>query len=233
MGEGEDVMSTPHRAKETYQELRTALPPLLPGYLAAQRWFGGKARQIRAAEITDIVPLNKIRFEAFVLLVRLEYTTGPGETYVLPLICTEEPIAENAATGLKVHSAARGTYLHLRNALTDDGFLRSLLDAIEKKAAFSGSEGEIRASYKWALDQNPALAPHWDPSVQPLFQSALDPWAIPDASLGTVFASNFMEHFTLEDANTIAMLLRSGTLPGRLIVVEQQVVEPDGRAGNG
>src|SRR6266478_788734 len=147
MGEGEDVMSTPHRAKETYQELRTALPPLLPGYLAAQRWFGGKARQIRAAEITDIVPLNKIRFEAFVLLVRLEYTTGPGETYVLPLICTEEPIAENAATGLKVHSAARGTYLHLRNALTDDGFLRSLLDAIEKKAAFSGSEGEIRASY--------------------------------------------------------------------------------------
>ncbi len=140
-------MSTPHRAKETYQELRTALPPLLPGYLAAQRWFGGKARQIRAAEITDIVPLNKIRFEAFVLLVRLEYTTGPGETYVLPLICTEEPIAENAATGLKVHSAARGTYLHLRNALTDDGFLRSLLDAIEKKAAFSGSEGEIRASY--------------------------------------------------------------------------------------
>ncbi len=37
--------------------------------------------------------------------------------------------------------------------------------------------------------------------------------------------------FTLEDANAIAMLLRSGTLPGRLIVVEQQVVEPEGKAG--
>jgi preprotein translocase subunit SecD len=33
-------------------------------------------------------------------------------------------------------------------------------------------------------------------------------------------------NFTLEDANTIAMLLRSGTLPGRLSVVDQQVVEP-------
>lgn len=33
-------------------------------------------------------------------------------------------------------------------------------------------------------------------------------------------------NFTLKDANTIAMLLRSGTLPGRLSVVEQQVVEP-------
>jgi preprotein translocase subunit SecD len=33
-------------------------------------------------------------------------------------------------------------------------------------------------------------------------------------------------NFTLEDANSIAMLLRSGTLPGRLTVVDQQVVEP-------
>jgi preprotein translocase subunit SecD len=32
--------------------------------------------------------------------------------------------------------------------------------------------------------------------------------------------------FSLEDANAIAVLLRSGMLPGRLIVVEQQVVEP-------
>ena len=40
-------------------------------------------------------------------------------------------------------------------------------------------------------------------------------------------------NFTLEDANTIAMLLRSGTLPGRLIVIEQQNVEPAGTAGKG
>jgi preprotein translocase subunit SecD len=37
-------------------------------------------------------------------------------------------------------------------------------------------------------------------------------------------------NFTLEDANTIAMLLRSGTLPGRLSVVEQRVVEPAGNS---
>jgi preprotein translocase subunit SecD len=33
-------------------------------------------------------------------------------------------------------------------------------------------------------------------------------------------------NFTLEEANTIAILLRSGTLPGRLSVVDRQVVEP-------
>jgi preprotein translocase subunit SecD len=38
-------------------------------------------------------------------------------------------------------------------------------------------------------------------------------------------------NFTLEDASTTAMLLRSGTLPGRLSVVDQQVVEPAGNAG--
>jgi maltose alpha-D-glucosyltransferase / alpha-amylase len=138
-------MSAPHRAMEIYQELQAALPALLPGYLATQRWFGGKARQIRSAEIADIVPWTKTHFEAFVLLVRLEYTTGPGEMYVLPLICTEEPMAESASSGLQVHSGARGTDLHLRNALTDEEFLRSLLDAIEKKSAFSGSTGEIHA----------------------------------------------------------------------------------------
>jgi preprotein translocase subunit SecD len=35
-------------------------------------------------------------------------------------------------------------------------------------------------------------------------------------------------NFTLEEANTVAMLLRSGTLPGRLSVVDAQVVQPTG-----
>jgi preprotein translocase subunit SecD len=38
-------------------------------------------------------------------------------------------------------------------------------------------------------------------------------------------------NLTLEDANRVAMLLRSGTLPGRLSVVDQQLVEPDVNAG--
>jgi preprotein translocase subunit SecD len=36
--------------------------------------------------------------------------------------------------------------------------------------------------------------------------------------------------FTLEEANTTAVLLRSGTLPGRLTVVEEQLVAPEGKA---
>ena len=38
-------------------------------------------------------------------------------------------------------------------------------------------------------------------------------------------------NFTLEDASNVATLLRSGTLPGRLSLVDQQVVEPAANAG--
>jgi maltose alpha-D-glucosyltransferase/alpha-amylase len=142
----EDVVNAAQQAKETYHELRKTLPPLLPGYLADQRWFGGKARQIRSAEITELVPLGNTRLETFVLVVRVEYATGPGETYVLPLICTREPTEESATTDLKVYSPARGADLLLRNALTDEEFLRGVLDTIEQKAVFRGSEGEIRTA---------------------------------------------------------------------------------------
>jgi len=38
-------------------------------------------------------------------------------------------------------------------------------------------------------------------------------------------------NFTLEDVSNVVTLLRSGTLPGRLTVVDQQVVEPAANAG--
>jgi len=38
-------------------------------------------------------------------------------------------------------------------------------------------------------------------------------------------------NFTIEDASNVATLLRSGTLPGRLTVVDQQVIEPVANAG--
>jgi len=141
----EDVLSATQQANEMFRELRMTVPPLLANYLSQQRWFGGKARQIRSAEIADLIPLGNTRFERFILLVRVAYTNGPSEMYMLPLVCSQEPPDESAAMGLKVHSALRGGDLHLRNALTDDEFLRLLLATIEQQAVIRGSEGEIRS----------------------------------------------------------------------------------------
>jgi len=92
---------------------------------------------------------------------------------------------------------------------------------LELGAGYGEFTREIHAAGKWALDQNPALGRHWDASVKPLFQSALDLWPIPDASLGTVFASNFFEHFTIEEGAEILAQARRVLRPGgRLIAVQ-------------
>ena len=131
--------------------MRLSLPPLLARYLGEQRWFGGKARQIRSVEIADVVPFGETALEAFVLLVRVAYTSGAGETYVVPLVCTQESAVQGAMPGLKVYSAAQGKDLHLRNALSDEAFLRRLLEAMEGKTVFRGFEGEIHSEHSNAF----------------------------------------------------------------------------------
>ncbi|MGD1098082.1 MAG: class I SAM-dependent methyltransferase [Bryobacteraceae bacterium] len=77
------------------------------------------------------------------------------------------------------------------------------------------------AREKWALDMNLELIGHWEENVRPLIQSALDPLPLASDSLGTVFASNFFEHFTKEEGARILLELRRVLKPGgRLIIVQ-------------
>jgi SAM-dependent methyltransferase len=104
-------------------------------------------------------------------------------------------------------------------------YLQRWVDAegglLELGAGYGEFSASIQAGKKWALDMNPALAAYWGKQVQPIIQSALDPLPLADESLATVFASNFFEHFTLEQGTQIlaeAMrVLRPG---GKLIVVQ-------------
>lgn len=78
-----------------------------------------------------------------------------------------------------------------------------------------------RAAEKWALDQNPELIGHWPEEVQPIIQSATEALPLRDEALGTVFASNFFEHFTTEEGATILTEARRILRPGgRLIAVQ-------------
>ncbi len=79
----------------------------------------------------------------------------------------------------------------------------------------------IRANGRWALEQNPELQQYWDPCVRPVFQSVLDPWPIPNSSLGTVFASNFFEHFTIDEGASILAEVRRVLRPGGRVIAVQ------------
>ncbi|HTV53642.1 MAG TPA: hypothetical protein VMI06_01875, partial [Terriglobia bacterium] len=66
--------------------LQKELPGVLPGYLQAQRWFGGKADAIRSVGIPEIIPIYAEGFSAYLLLVFVEYAATAAQTYALPLV---------------------------------------------------------------------------------------------------------------------------------------------------
>jgi len=79
----------------------------------------------------------------------------------------------------------------------------------------------IHSPEKWALDLNPDLIQYWGEDVRPVIQPALDALPMAACAMGTVFASNFFEHFTVEEGRQILKEVRRVLQPGgRLIVVQ-------------
>ena len=78
-------MSNSVATNELLAGFRKSLPPILPDFLAQRRWFGGKARVIQSVVVSDLVPLLSSDPQVYLFLIRIEYATGLGEMYALPL----------------------------------------------------------------------------------------------------------------------------------------------------
>jgi maltose alpha-D-glucosyltransferase/alpha-amylase len=59
---------------------------ILAPYLKGARWFGGKAKKVRNVAIKECGGLEKKGVNGFMMLVQVEYSDGPTETYLLPLL---------------------------------------------------------------------------------------------------------------------------------------------------
>ena len=141
--------------------LRTALPSILPEFLMQRRWFGGKARTILSVEVSDVVPFCPNTLRSYFILANVRYASGPAETYHIPLVRGPgEPASE-----LRFRTEHFSEDVVLHDALTDEQFLASLLDAIAQGLSFPGANGEVRAV------PTKALGPLWQPSQGPLTPS--------------------------------------------------------------
>ena len=155
-------------------EAKTALEALLPAYLQQWRWFGGKARQIRATVLTEAVRFPYDASVAYWAFVAVEYEEGEPETYVLPLTVAVGPRAAavqqrapQAVIARVQRPEAEGL---LCEAWWEPPLWAAVLTAIAHSQAVPGRAGALSAlpTQVFADLRGPADAPRpppcWPPS---------------------------------------------------------------------
>ena len=143
-----------------------ALEAILPDYVRARRWFGGKALSIRAARLGERIDIAAGEKKAYLAFIEMRYADADAETYVLPLafgaesevgsLRREAPhtiIAELEVRGK--NGASTGL---LYDAMQDAAFCSALLSHIERGRRLRGTDGELHGSVTRAFQDRPAAA---------------------------------------------------------------------------
>jgi maltose alpha-D-glucosyltransferase / alpha-amylase len=130
---------------------KAALERLLPAYIKACRWFGGKARRIRTMVFEEILPIMDDQLPAFLTLVRVDYSDGDAETYALPLMYAGGERAEKVVREHPHAAIARLVFKDREeegivfDGFVDEGFAESLLVGIARHRRREGIAGELLA----------------------------------------------------------------------------------------
>ncbi|MGE0540764.1 MAG: maltose alpha-D-glucosyltransferase [Dehalococcoidia bacterium] len=131
---------------------RTALSRILPDYLEPRRWFGGKARRLRSAQIRDAVPVRYPSGVSYITFVDVEYLEGDAEAYVLPLTFAPGEKGDQVRYHVPHAIVARLEFENgkepglLHDAMADRDFARALLDVIAGRRRVKGGGGDLRPS---------------------------------------------------------------------------------------
>jgi maltose alpha-D-glucosyltransferase/alpha-amylase len=148
--------------------LRNSLPVALPQFLIKQRWFGGKARTISSVEVSDVIPFHSDTLRSYLILAKVNYTSGPTETYDIPLVrALQGPAQPSDSSLLRVRARNFPEEIVLKDALTDEDFLAHLLDVVANGVAVRGAGGQVRAV------STSALHSIWQPSQGLLMPSVM------------------------------------------------------------
>ena len=130
---------------------RPRLETALHRYARRSRWFGGKARRTRATTIEDIVHMDYGAFTAYMIVVRIDYTDGEPQTYMIPVCIVRgdratKILADNpqvVIASLESATAQENTPHLLVDALALSEYRDALLASIARRRSFKGERGEI------------------------------------------------------------------------------------------
>jgi maltose alpha-D-glucosyltransferase/alpha-amylase len=146
---------------------------LVPEVLRSRRWFRAKARTISEVLVSDVIPFSPVNY---VLVLKLSYTEGESETYLLPLSLTAS--ADDAVLNalgsepLALLRSRDGQERTIYSAFANPAFRSSLLSAIAENRSFTGKNGIFSAKRIEApAADTPDLNPQLDSSVSRAEQS--------------------------------------------------------------
>jgi maltose alpha-D-glucosyltransferase/alpha-amylase len=129
--------------------LERAAREVLPAFLQAQRWFGGKARRVECVRLADWGDLPAGAARAFLVLLEVAFAGGARDLYFLPLAVTSGPAAVRLSQEQRPWVLARLTgpagAAVLHDALADDAVCTALLDAVGAGRDFRTRDGVVRA----------------------------------------------------------------------------------------
>jgi maltose alpha-D-glucosyltransferase/alpha-amylase len=128
---------------------RRQVEKLLPGFLASRRWFGGKARVIRSANISDVIYMRPA--PVGYVVVQVNYNDGEPEMYLMPLGFGGEEHVRSAESGgpasilarVEVKKGGARTSGVLYDAFGDETLSGMMLEMISGRRRFHGEVGQL------------------------------------------------------------------------------------------
>jgi maltose alpha-D-glucosyltransferase/alpha-amylase len=131
---------------------RERLESVLLGFVKQRRWFAGKARRLKSAQIIDAIHLPGADDSAYMATVLVSYAEGDPDSYLVPMAYASaveapqiiERWPQSAIAWLKAPGdEPRGL---LYDALGPPGFADALLNAIARRRRSTGPTGTLAGS---------------------------------------------------------------------------------------
>jgi maltose alpha-D-glucosyltransferase/alpha-amylase len=116
-------------------------------FLQRQRWFGGKARTVRAARFLDWGLVRKGADPIFVTIVEVDYEDGARERYLVPLTIVTGAEADALMAAAPHAALARVTGARkglIVDSAADDRSAQALLETFDGDAAVRTKRGVVR-----------------------------------------------------------------------------------------
>ena len=142
---------------------RASVEAGLAEYLQEQRWFGGKAREIKSATFAEVVPVNSNSTAACITQVEVEYTEEDKEVYMLPLafasgdkaahVLKSFPASVFAEVTVKQKGEERKGVIY--DGVYDEDFCKSLVEMFCENGGYAANAGNLLRRPRGLYGTNP------------------------------------------------------------------------------